>query len=302
MRSALVRIALLAASLLAAALLVVPAAGAAAKPAREIVIDAHVAGFHINVFGSESGGKQLAILYLRRGHQFAEYAASAQITGSTFEAKFGTLGELDYSFGPQGSVEVECFGVADSKASFAGTFEFTGERGYIHFDLPRVDGSYSAAASPGCKATSPPTPKPRGSQELLDQRFVGDGATLSVSTKPKEIDGKDRRLGIDCYRGKTSKQATVTAVVGEYGRGVTSIRGVTLTAPARAFGWDFGSYTATVTPSGLFTGTAKLVHHPDGSSSFVGSLRVPILGESEPVRMAGPRFRPKLIRGTPNSP
>jgi hypothetical protein len=303
MRPALVRVAFLLPCLLATALLVAPAAsaaGTAEEPGREINIDTHAGGFHISVFGSENKGKRFAILYLRRGHQFAEYVSSTQITGSTFKARFGSLGELDYGFGPQGSTEVECFGVAHSKAAFTGTFKFTGERGYVHIDLPHIDGSYRVARSPGCKEPSLPGPKPRASQELSDQRFVGDGATLSVSTKPKKMEGKERRLGIDTYRGKTSKQATVTAVVGEYGRGVTSIRGVTLTSPARAFEWDFGAYTATVAPPAPFTGTARLVHHPDGSSSFLGSLRVPILGEPRPVRMAGRGFRPKLIHGIPD--
>ena len=300
MRLTLVRAGALLASLLAIALVLVPAASAAkGGTERELTAQMHVGGFKIELQAQESSGDGVAVLYLSRRDQFAEYVAQAQITDSTVEAKFGSLGELDYSFAPKASGDAGCSGGEGSQVTLSGNFDFTGEHGYVHIDAAHATGIYKVMPeSPGCGAKR--ADRGAATRRAPYPRYVGDGATLSVSTKPKKLDGKERRLGIDLFRGKTSKWANVTAVVGEIGRGVTSIRGVVLAAPARAFEWDFGAYTAAVAPPAPFTGTAEVVHHPDGSSNFTGSLRVPILGEPKPVRMAGVGFRPKLIRGVPN--
>jgi hypothetical protein len=278
----------------------VPAASAdAGGKNRQISADLHAGGFKVGLEALESEGKSSAILYLSRGDQFAEYVAPATFTESTVEAKFGSLGELDYSFTPKSSGDAECFGAQGSQVGLSGTFDFTGEHGYVHIDAGHASGYYTVEPEPsGCGARR--ADRRATARAVPFQQYVGDGATLAVSTKPKKRAGKDRRLGISVDRGKTSKQADVTAVLGEAGQGLTSVRGVMLTAPARAFEWDFGAYTATVAPPAPFSGTAKLVHRPGGSSSFLGSLRVPILGESKPVRMAGQGFRPKLIHGVPN--
>jgi hypothetical protein len=303
MRPALVRAGALLAILLAISLALAPAAPAA-RPGheRQLTVQMQVGSFQIELDAQEAGGKDYALLYLSRRDQFAEYIAPAKFTDSAVEAKFGSFGELDYSFAPKGSAVPGCFGAPGSEAALTGKFTFTGEHGYVHIDADHASGFYKVEPEPnGCEVGRPDRAA-TAARAVPFQPYVGDGATLSVSTKSMKKNGVRRRPGISIYRGKSAKQASVTAVLAESRRGVSSFRGVMLSAPARAFEWDFGAYTATVAPPAPFTGTAKLVHHPDGSSSFTGSLRVPILGEPKPVRMAGRGFRPKLIHGTPNEP
>jgi hypothetical protein len=299
-RPALVCIALLVVSLLAGGLLLVPAAPAAEgtkEPGAEINIDMHVAGFQIGVLGTESKGKQYAIMFLSRGHQFAQYFAPAQITDSTFKASFGSFGELDYSFGPKGSAGGECFGVTNSKAEFTGTFDFTGQRGYIHIDTPRVAGSYSVAPSPGCQLPLPAGPKPPSARAVPSQPYVGDGATLTASTAVTK--GKRRLRTVTVSRGKAAGTAEVSVELAEIGPDVTVVRGVQAAVPGKAFEWDFAAGAATVSPSAPFAGTATFARLADGRTRFTGSLRARVLG-GETVHFAGAGFQATLHHGTPH--
>jgi hypothetical protein len=299
-RLALVRIALLAVSLLALALGAIPAAsaaGAVEEPGGEINIEMHVGGFQVGVFGGESEGKHYAILYLSRGHQFAQYFAPAQITDSTFQSSFGSFGELDYSFAPKGSTGGECFGVTSSKAEFTGTFDFTGQRGYIHIDAPRVAGSYSVAPSPGCQLPLPPGPKPPSARAVPYQPYVGDGATLTASTLATKV--KRRVRSVTVSRGKTAGTAEVSAGLAEVGPSVSVVRGVQATVPGQAFEWDFTAGTATVRPPAPFAGTATFTRLADGRKPFTGSLRARVLG-GETIHFAGAGFQATLHHGTPH--
>jgi hypothetical protein len=299
-RLALVRIALLATSLLALALGAVPAASAAGAvegPGGEINIDMRVAGFQIGVLGTESKGKQYAIMFLSRGHKFAQYFAPAQITDSTFKASFGSFGELDYSFGPKGSAGGECFGVTNSKAEFTGTFDFTGQRGYIHIDAPRVAGSYSVAPSPGCQLPLPPGPKPPSARAVPSQPYVGDGATLTASTLAMK--GKRRLRTVTVSRGKAAGTAEVSVELAEIGPDVSVVCGVQATVPGQAFEWDFTAGTATVSSPAPFAGTATFTRLADGGKPFTGSLRARVLG-GETIHFAGAGFQATLHHGIPH--
>jgi hypothetical protein len=300
MRLALTCIALLATSLLALALVLVPAAsaaGAVEEPGGEINIDMHVAGFHVGVFASESKGKQYAILYVTRRHQFAQYVAPARITASTFKARFGSFGELDYSFAPQGSAEVECFGVTSTKAEFSGTFNFSGQRGYIDITAPRVAGTYSVHPSPGCELPTLPGPKPPSPRVAPFQPYIGEGATLTASTLATKANRRVRSVSVS--RGNTARTAEITAVLAEAEPGVSVVRGVQGTVPGRAFEWDFAAGTATVSAAPPFAGTATFTRLADGRKRFTGTLRAQVLG-GETIHLAGAGFHATLHRGTPH--
>jgi hypothetical protein len=136
MPRALVRAGALLASLLAVALVFVPAASAAGavQKQRHVDIQMRIGAFRIDLYGSEQDGKQSATLYVARRDQLAEYIAPAELTESTIKAKFGALGEIDYSFAPKNSADAKCFGVEGSEAAFTGTFTFTGENDFVHID------------------------------------------------------------------------------------------------------------------------------------------------------------------------
>jgi len=120
MPRALVRNAVAAVSLLAVALVLAPAAPAARpaeEPQRSLDIQMHAGNFHVQLGGEEERGKQEVALFISRRRQFAEYVVPAEITDSTIKAKFGSLGEIDYSFAPQGSANLECSGAGGSKVN-----------------------------------------------------------------------------------------------------------------------------------------------------------------------------------------
>lgn len=304
MRLGLIRLGVLVAGLLATALAFASgasAAGHAAEPRPQFSFRTHADGFRIEVNSIEMKGRQGVYMAFRRHHQFAEYGAPAKISESTVKVKFGTLGELDYSFAPKGSSDAECFGAEGSEAAFTGAFTFTGEDGFIHIDADHATGFYKVEPEPsGCRARR--SDRPVAARAAPFQRYVGDGATLFARTAWKRTDGVSRLREVGVDRGKTAKQASVSAALVEVQRGLSIVRGAEINAPAHAFEWDFGTGTATLAPPAPFAGTASFTREPDGLNRFTGSLKAPIPGIAKPISMAGAEFNAKLTHGTPNEP
>jgi hypothetical protein len=302
MSRALVRTAVAVASVIAAALLLAPAASAARpaeEPQRSLDIQMHVGNFHVQIGGEEEKRKQEVALFISRRHQYAEYAVPAEITDSTIKAKFGSLGQIDYSFAPQGSANLECPG-AGGKVNFTGTFTFTGENGYIHIDADNATGTYSLFPEPSACPAAPAERRATASRAAPFQPYVGEGATLGASTFAKTTNGIRRLRALTVSREQPRKETSISGLVAEQDHGMSIVRAATVTAPARAFEWDFAEGTATVAPSAPFSGTASFIRHADGRKAFTGSLRVPLLGITKPVAMAGAAFHATLHRGTPH--
>jgi hypothetical protein len=302
-RLALVRTALLATCLLA--LVVVPGASAAGRgreAERELSIEMHVGGFRIKVDGGELRGRQNVDLFVSRRRQYAQYVVPAEITDSTIKAKFGSLGEIDYSFAPQGSANLECPGAGGSEVNFTGTFNFTGENGYIHIDADHAAGTYSLFPEPSTCGTQRAEGAATSPRAAPYQPYVGEGATLGATTLAKTTNGSRRLRALTVSRGEATKetQTSVSGLLAELDHGVSILRGVTIMAPARAFEWDYAEGTATVSPPAPFSGTATFIRRADGWKAFTGSLRMPILGIAKPVSMAGGAFHATLHRGVPH--
>lgn len=292
------------ASLLALALVLVPtasAAGGAKETRRQLSIQMRAGGFKIDIGGQEDSGTQSVVMFLSRRNQFAEYIVPAEITESTVKAKFGSLGELDYSFAPKGATATECFGRQGSEAAFTGSFTFTGENGFVHIDAPSATGFYTLEPKPPACATRRADRAAPAARAVPFQPYVGGGATLSASSLAKTTKGIRQVRAITVSRGKTAKEAALYAALVENDHGMGVLRGVQMSAPAGVFEWDFDAGTATVAPPAPFAGTATFTRRADGHKLFSGSLRVPILG-SGTVRMAGGAFHATLHRGTPNDP
>lgn len=293
MRLGLIRVGVLAAALLATALALVPGASAAARPAAprlQFSFQTHADGFLVEVRSIEMKGKQGVFMTIYRRHHFAEYGAPAQISESTVKAKFGNLGELDYSFAPGGQKSSECIGWSGRKASFTGTFNFTGENGFIHIDADRASGFYEVEPEPsGCPAGRSDRPA------APSQTSAGDGATLFARTSWTRARGVRRLREVAVGSG-----ATVTAAFVEVRRGLSIVRGAEVNAPVHAFEWDLGTGTATLMPPAPFAGTATVTRGADGGESFTGSLRARILGFAKPIAFAGGGFGAELRRATPH--
>jgi hypothetical protein len=292
MRRALSLAGVLAAGLLAA----VPTF--AADPGREIErtltfgLEAH--GFNAGVWVSNNDGDVDAMLIVARGQQVAYYVTPAKVTADRVTARFGKLGELDYHFASKPNTRVDCRGSEEGKAVFDGTFEFTGENGYVHIEAAHAEGSFQVY------------PEPKNcAQGQRARRFVpyspsysDEGATLEASTK---LRGRKMVREVTVYdEGQRGPhKVAVIATLGERREGMTVARGVQLAASSGAFRWNLEKGTATLRPPKPFTGSATFIRHGhNGHGTWSGSLGMPILG-GEPVKLAGSEFRAFIHQGVP---
>jgi hypothetical protein len=294
----LARIGALVAALLVTALVLAPtvlAAGKGEGVQREIEFKIRVDGFAVTVVGGENDGKPNVLLVITRRHQIAEYVVPAEITESTVKARFGTLGELEYSFMPKESAGGECFGASGSPAVFTGAFTFTGENEYIHIDADRASGKYVVSPPPSACAAPRSERATAAPRAVPYEPYVGSGATLTAIAGSRRTQIRVIRVGREA-----NKKGVISAFLEEGGEGMTVLRGAARHVDARAFEWDFAAGTAKLSPLAPFTGGARFTRRAGGRPLWTGSLRVPILGEAKPVSMAGAAFRAVLHHGLPH--
>lgn len=271
------------------------AAGAAREVERDVEFSLDAEGFTVRVDVDNNDGDVNATIILSRGPQFAYYTAPAKVTADRVTAQFGSLGELDYRFTPKRNGSVDCdYGTEEGEAVFEGTFVFTGENGYVHFEASGAEGSFRID----------PAPK-NCAQKRLARRVVpysptysGEGATLEAGAGPRAKGGL-REVNVFDLGKKGSHQVVVDAFLGEKREGMSVARGVQLTAGSGAFRWDLEKGTATLRPPKPFTGSAIFTRRSKGRpGTWKGSLTMPILG-GNPVRLAGAEFRAVIHKGLP---
>jgi hypothetical protein len=290
------RILVLAWLLLVGVLVAVPvfAAGASREVERELGFEVDVEGFSAEVLVSNNDGDVSATLIISRGPRVAYYTAPAKVTAERVTARFGSLGELDYRFAPKPNGSVACGGSETGDALFEGTFDFTGENGYVHIEDSKAEGPFQVY----------PAPKSCASQRLARRAvpyhpsYSDSGATLQATAVAP---GRRRGREISVYDdgGRGSHEVLVFATLAEKREGVSSARGVQLTAGSGAFRWNLKRGTATLRPPGPFTGWAKFTRHGhDGHGTWKGSLSMPIFG-GEPVKLTGGAFRAFIHKGVP---
>jgi hypothetical protein len=291
MRGALV----LAGVLFAGLLLAVPAlaAGASREVEREVAFDLDVEGFSVDVSVTNNDGDVDATIIVNRGSQIAYYTAPAKVTAERVTAGFGSLGELDYHFVPRRNGRIDCGDAEEGEAVFDGTFDFTGENGYIQIEAGHAEGSFRIH----------PAPK-RCPQKRLARRFVpyspsysDEGAT--IRTRAGSLARGIREVSAFDGGERGPHKVVVFATLAEESEGVAVARGVELLAGPAAFRWNLEQGTATLRPPAPFTGSATFTrrgHH--GHGSWKGSLSMPIFG-GESVELAGGGFRAFIHRGVP---
>jgi len=290
MRRALVLVGLLLGGLLA-----VPALAADEREVeRELAFGVKAEGFISGVYVSNNDGEVDATLILSRGPQVAYYSTPATVTAERVTARFGSLGELDFHFAPKQNGKVTCTGSEEGEAVFEGTFNFTGENGYVHIEADHAEGSFQVY------------PEPKScSQGRLARRAVpyhpsysDEGATLQAragSRAKKKI--REVLVFDDGRRGP--HRVALFATLAELREGMSVARGVQLTAGADAFRWNLEKGTATLRPPAPFIGSATFARHGhSGHGIWRGSLSIPILG-GEPVKLAGREFRAFIHKGVP---
>jgi hypothetical protein len=290
MRRALV----LAGVLFAGLLLAVPAlaAGTGREVEREVAFDMDVEGFSVDVFVSNNDGDVNATMILARGPQVAYYAAPAKVTAERVTARFGSLGELDYRFTPQRG-RVDCNGAEEGEAVFEGTFDFTGENGYVHIEAGHAEGSFRIYPEPkNC-------PQKRLARRVVPYHpsYSDEGATLQARAGSPARGLREVNVFDEGQRGP--HKVVVFATLTEKHEGLTIARGVQMAAGSGAFRWNLEKGTATLRPPAPFTGSATFTRHGhDGHGTWKGSLGMPIFG-GEPVELAGGEFRAFIHKGVP---
>jgi hypothetical protein len=292
MRRALV----LAGVFFAGLLVAVPAlaAGTGREVERELAFGLDAEGFTVRVSVSNNDGDVNALIILYRGPQVAYYSTPAKVTAERVTARFGSLGELDYRFVPKQNGSVECNGAEEGEAVFDGTFDFTGENGYVHIEAGHAEGAFRIY------------PEPKScSRKGLARRAVPyhpsyseEGATLQA-TAGSPAKGPIREVNVFDEGQHGPHKVAVFATLAEKREGMTVARGVQLAAGAGAFRWNLEKGTATLRPPPPFTGAATFTRRGhDGHGTWKGSLGMPIFG-GESVELAGGEFRAFIHKGVP---
>jgi hypothetical protein len=280
-----------------AGLLVAPpalAAGSGREVQRELGFSLEAEGFAVEVFVSNNDGDVNATLIVSRGPQVAYYFTPAKVTAERVTARFGQLGELDYHFASKRGGSIDCSGAEEGAAVFEGTFDFTGENGYVHIEASHAEGSFQVY------------PQPKSCPEMrLARRAVryhpsysSQGATLQARAGSR-AKGTIREVAALDEGRRGPHKVFFYAALGELREGMTVSRGVQMTARSGAFSWNLERGAATLRPPAPFTGSATFIQHGrDGHGTWKGSLSMPIFGR-EPVDLAGSEFRAFIHKGVP---
>lgn len=286
MRRALVLVGVLLAGLCATA----PALAVAAEaPIRDAKFELREHGFRVSL--KSEIGEEKVVLGLDRHGEVAVYETDAEITADTVKARFGQLGELDYTFTP--TQQVGCTGFAEG--TFGGTFDFTGENEYVKFEAPRARGTFLGTSKQGCKEARRVAAGSRRAGSEAKREGTEDEASLLAHTA---LPLPARSMLVFEGEAKHRRLVVFDAFQQEKREGMLIARGAETTGPPRDFTWNLKAGTARVDPPAPFTGTATFKRRPGGPAIWTGSLRAPMLG-GQPFRLAGSEFQAQLINGSP---
>jgi hypothetical protein len=220
--------------------------------------------------------------------------APAAIGGDHVTARFGSLGRLDYTFAPSGHPGpcVETF-----KGTYQGTFDFTGENGFVSFAADHAAGTFLGppkdCAGAGPRRSSAAEPRPAVAE---DEGPDADEATLSATTGHKLP--LDLLFAFQAEARDGRPRVFYSAYHEEREEGMLIARGAQVAAAPRTFTYDLVAGTAHLAPPAPFSGSATFERRPGGRAVWRGSLRVPVLG-GQPESLAGPAFTARLFEGSP---
>jgi hypothetical protein len=249
-------------------------------------------GYRISIDKSPRGYVSLSVS--KEPNVIVYSARSLAPEKDRIKARFPGLGRVSVQFRPQGPPRKsspfpfpECRGgeILRQHGHFVGTIRFRGERGYTSVRASRVKGVIETATKEVCKRSpSDNDPEPAERTELWTHSRSGG-----------------RAVGFSAYMlGDPIDLTSFDAMVAERRRGVgifrwtvvTGARGDLLTGDTRPY-----PLTATITPPAPFSGSAQYERTPGGDRTWTGSLAVTLPGLGR-VRLAGPRFSPRLCQGS----
>jgi hypothetical protein len=284
------------------ALLAVPAATASgAGPEQGTVVRVELDlkasnGLHAHLENSEGG---TVTLELRRKGQIVTYEVPGKATEAGLKVRFGRLGSIDVAFMPTKTLSSTepgegCTGAPRTlrEGVFAGTIDFTGERGFVRIEGPQATGSMSVVSQwecPEAEAMDPFARVPLLSRAASRyKKGERESATLSA-TSP----------GCSCYfaAGVHHRRSGGKSIFGgvklETREGMEIVRATQARGPASAFDFDHAEGTATLRPPSPLGGRASFKALPNGRPLWRSTIRVPLLG-AEPIDTGGPGFTASL--------
>lgn len=253
-------------------------------------------GLHAHLENSEDG---TVTLELRRKGQTVTYEVPGKATEAGLNVRFGRLGSIDVAFVPTKTLSSTepgegCKGAPRTlrEGVFAGTIDFTGERGYVRIEGPQATGSMSVVSQWECPEAEAMDPFARVPLLLRaaprDERSERESATLSVASP-----------GCSCYfaAGVHHRRSSGKSIFGgvklETREGMEIVRATEVRGPASAFDFDHAEGTATLRPPSPLSGRASFKALPNGRPLWRSTIRVPLLG-AEPIDTGGPGFAARL--------
>jgi hypothetical protein len=287
---------------IAIALLAVPAgvaSGAGPEQGTVVLVELELKasnGLHAHLENSEEG---TVTLELRKEGQVATYKVPGHATEGGLKARFGRLGLIDVAFTPTETLSSTepgegCTGAPRtlSEGVFAGTIDFTGERGFVRIEGPQAIGSMSVISRWECPETEAMDPVARVSRLFAtisrDEKGERESATLAAV-----------RRGFSSYfvagvahRHSGGKSIFLCAKI-EIREGMDIWRATEVRGPASAFDFDHAAGTASLRPPAPFTGHASFAARPHRRGLWRSTIRVPLLG-ANPIDTGGPGFRVTL--------
>jgi hypothetical protein len=272
-------------------------------------------GYKVVVLASVEGTNSPVRIVAESRKGGAEYQTLGTVTAAKIHASFGQLGRISLRFHPSGRVlhnlgsGEECPRGAARLGQFTGTFSFRGEGNYTAVSTHRISGGVGAPTAPidqreelslGCPDVDrhsyivPPGQVPQS----LDENPPDSQELSAVAATPNEtvaFGAVSFSLHHPATPGAKPDSCFFVALTEESRESVQIARDVFGAGPASECPFAVSPKPVTVTPSAPFTGAATLQRNADGSTSWTGSLSVPMLGRG-PVALAGPAFKAEVSK------
>ncbi len=277
-------------SLLLAALAVAAAPAGAAQPRHGLGFELHADGFWITA-KSPLGSDRVRLMLDRHG-EVAYYWAPARIGPDSVRVRFGRLGTLAFDFTPdRREGPLGCGGSNDGaqQGTFRGALVFHGENDYADVDALRARGFMQTRPTEcaGKRQSSGGEGEVRRATASRAAPVAETGAYIEATTA--------NVLPADVFysyldHGPKGNRVVFGALREERREGMRIERGAQIYGGAAGFQWNLGTGTAVLEPPTPFEGRGVYKRGAHGKGSWTGSLRVPVLGASRPMRLAGAAF------------
>lgn len=230
--------------------------------------------------GPTRRGETLLLTVGKKGREVS-YEVPASVTETSIQADLGALGEIAVEFQRSGkAASVRCNKdqepIRFDSGSWVGTIDFHGEEGYVDAESTSAPGYVERAAlGPFCGSLDFGGSPERTKGAELYVRNPGLGPQLTV------------------YKRRPGASALILAYLSEWDDGIRIDRTTAGWMPSRDFSYTPNLRTATVTPPGPFSGSARFDLGAKAGRRWSGGLTVDMPGRVD-VPLTGPLLRAGL--------